>query len=260
MHKNNEIKVVFAGGGTGGHIYPGLGVADSFREYCKKNGENVKIFWIGNSSGMDKNIVESNLDSSGNRSADVFYGIPSGKLRRYFSFRNFLDVFKIAAGFVSSYFILLKIRPSVLFSKGGFVSVPPCFAAKLLKIPVFTHECDFTPGLATRINSKSAKKILLSFDETKNYLSSQAKVKALTTGNPVRPVFYSAKSEKGLDFLNIKEKSKPILLVIGGSLGARQINELVKENSTNIDNYNLGVALDNIYEFIWNEFSTAPTG
>lgn len=110
------------------------------------------------------------------------------------------------------------------------MSVPPCFAAKLLRIPVFTHECDFTPGLATRINSKSAKKILVSYEETKDYLGAAAKSKAVVTGNPVRPVFYDAKSEKGLSFLGVKEKNKPVLLVIGGSLGAKQINDLVKQN------------------------------
>lgn len=231
MLKNDEpLKVVFAGGGTGGHIYPGLAVADSFKELCFKNGLDVKIFWIGNSSGMDRNIVGKNADKNGRKSADVFYGIPSGKLRRYFSFKNFLDIFKIASGFFASFFILLKTKPVLLFSKGGFVSVPPCLAAKILKIPVFTHECDFTPGLATRINARSAKKILLSYEETKNFFSGKAKEKSLVTGNPVRPVFYSADEKKGLSFLGIAEKRKPVLLVLGGSLGARQINELVLEN------------------------------
>lgn len=231
MLKNDEpLKVVFAGGGTGGHIYPGLAVADSFRERCFKNGLDVKIFWIGNSSGMDRNIVGKNADKNGRKSADVFYGIPSGKLRRYFSFKNFFDIFKIASGFFASFFILLKTKPVLFFSKGGFVSVPPCLAAKILKIPVFTHECDFTPGLATRINARSAKKILLSYEETKNFFSGKAKEKSLVTGNPVRPVFYSADEKKGLSFLGIAEKRKPVLLVLGGSLGARQINELVLEN------------------------------
>lgn len=228
--KEEIIKIAFAGGGTGGHIYPGLAVADELRDICRKNNKKIKIFWIGNSKGMDKDIVSKNVDSYGEKSADVFYGIPSGKLRRYLSFRNFLDLFKIFAGFVSSFFILMKIRPDVLFSKGGFVSVPPCISAKILKIPVYTHECDFTPGLATRINSKSAKHILLSYDETKNYLGESAKAKSIVTGNPVRPVFYSAKTEDGEKFLGIQNRNKPVLLVVGGSLGARQINDLIKEN------------------------------
>ena len=127
MSRNNNedtLKVCFAGGGTGGHIYPGLAVADSLKELCKKNGKNVKIFWIGNSSGMDKTIVSKNVGPDGKLSADVFYGIPSGKLRRYFSIRNFFDLFKIAGGLFASFFILLKIKPDVLFSKGGFVYPP----------------------------------------------------------------------------------------------------------------------------------------
>lgn len=227
---NNEIKIVFAGGGTGGHIYPGLAVADSFREICKKNNKVVEIYWIGNSSGMDSSIVEKNVDENGVRSADFFYGIPSGKLRRYFSIKNFFDLFKILAGFIASFFILLKIKPDVLFSKGGFVSVTPCICAKILHIPVYTHECDYTPGLATKINSKSAKKILISYSDTAKFLNSASKEKVIVTGNPVRPSFYCAKKEKGLEFLCIKDNRKPILLVLGGSLGARQINLLIKDN------------------------------
>ncbi len=224
------LKVAFAGGGTGGHIYPGLAVADELRAVCAEDGKEIQIFWIGNSKGMDKDIVSKNVNESGKKSADFFYGIPSGKLRRYFSFQNFLDIFKIFAGFFVSFFILLKIKPCVLFSKGGFVSVPPCFAAKLLKIPVYTHECDFTPGLATKLNSRSAKKILLSYEQTKDFLGTAARQKSVVTGNPVRPVFYSADAEKGLEFLGIKAKKKPVLLVVGGSLGAKQLNLLVKEN------------------------------
>lgn len=220
--------IVFAGGGTGGHIYPGLAVADEIRAIASKNNQEIKIVWLGNSGGMDKNLVEN----SG--SVDEFIGIPSGKLRRYFSFKNFSDLFKIFAGLVKSFFTLLKLKPAVLFSKGGFVSVPPCVAAKFLRIPVFTHECDFTPGLATRLNSKFATKILVSYDETRAYLPSDKREKAVVTGNPVRPVFYNTNPEEGKNFL-FSERSdynpeKPILLVLGGSLGAHQINELVVQN------------------------------
>lgn len=228
--KNDVFVVAFAGGGTGGHIYPGLAVADSLRALCKKNNTECKIYWIGNSKGMDRDIVQNNVDQNGDHSADVFYGIPSGKLRRYFSFQNFLDLFKIGFGFIASFFVLLKIKPDVLFSKGGFVSVPPCLSAKLLKIPVFTHECDFTPGLATKLNSKNATYVLTTYEETKNYLNETAKKKCIVTGNPVRPVFYNPNPSRGLEFLGIQNKTKPILMVVGGSLGARQINELVKEN------------------------------
>ncbi|MDY5049022.1 MAG: glycosyltransferase, partial [Treponema porcinum] len=231
MVKNkSDITIVCAGGGTGGHIYPGLAVADAVRTVCAENNRTVHIYWIGNSSGMDKTIVEKNIGADGKPSADRFYGIPSGKLRRYFSLKNFFDLFKIFAGFIASFFILLKIKPDVLFSKGGFVSVPPCFSARILRIPVYTHECDFTPGLATRINAKSAKKILVSYKETAGFLGVSSAQKCIVTGNPVRPVFYSASAERGRSFLGIEAADKPVLLVLGGSLGARQINYLVKEN------------------------------
>lgn len=222
-----SIKIVFAGGGTGGHIYPGLAVADELKKIAEKNNLKIKIYWFGNSSGMDRTLVEK----SG--SADRFCAIPSGKLRRYFSIKNFFDVFKIIAGIVVSFFRLLFIRPAVVFSKGGFVSVPPCFAARILRIPVFTHECDFTPGLATKINSRFASKILVSYPETVKFLPKNKQSLAVVTGNPVRPVFYEADAQKGRKFLfegkNVDLK-KPVLLVLGGSLGAHQLNELVVEN------------------------------
>ncbi len=232
--------VVFTGGGTGGHIYPGLAVVDELKEKINStkidgNSLDVKIVWIGSSKGMDKNLVEK----SG--SVDKFIGIPCGKLRRYFSFQNFIDLFKIAAGFICAFFQLAKLKPLVVFSKGGFVSVPSCYAAKLLKIPVFTHECDFSTGLATRLNLKVAEKLLVSYEETKTKLHASIQEKTIVTGNPVRPIFYNADKNKGLEFVfSSKENSstiiensnlqKPILLVVGGSLGAKQINLLVWKN------------------------------
>lgn len=222
------VKIVFAGGGTGGHIYPGLAVCDEVRALYKEKNIPVELFWMGNSSGMDKKLVEK----SG--SVDKFVGIPSGKLRRYFSFQNFFDLFKIGFGLIKSFFKLLSIRPDMVFSKGGFVSVTPCMAAKLLRIPVFTHECDFTPGLATKLNSKSAKKILVTYEETKKYLGEAKAARAIVTGNPVRPVFYNPDPQNGKKFLfenrDDYDPSKPVLMILGGSLGAHQINELVVQN------------------------------
>lgn len=228
MSNSKSCTFVFAGGGTGGHIYPGLAVADELRNIASKNNQEIKIVWMGNSGGMDRELVEKSS------SVDEFVGIPSGKLRRYFSIKNFTDLFKIFSGFVKSFFVLLKLRPAVLFSKGGFVSVPPCVAASILRIPVFTHECDFTPGLATKLNSRFASKILVSYEETKAYLPKDKAGRALVTGNPVRPAFYEANPEEGKKFLfenrSDYDPEKPILLVLGGSLGAHQINMLVSSN------------------------------
>ena len=231
MKLNHEL-IAFTGGGTGGHIYPGLAVADEVKTIAKSNNKNIKIIWLGCSKGMDRNIVEKAIGPDGLPTADEFFGIPSGKLRRYFSMKNFSDLFRIAGGFFKAYHVLRKQKPAVLFSKGGFVSVPPCIAARLLKIPVYTHECDFTLGLANRLDFKSAKTMFVSYEETKRRLGSAEQKRVVVTGNPVRPVFYNTNVDKGYDFLGIQKenKKKPVLLVLGGSSGARQINDLVFEN------------------------------
>jgi UDP-N-acetylglucosamine--N-acetylmuramyl-(pentapeptide) pyrophosphoryl-undecaprenol N-acetylglucosamine transferase len=227
MNENKRV-FVFTGGGTGGHIYPGLAVAEQLRLIAGKNGIDISIYWFGNSSGMDRQLVEK----SG--ICDRFYGIPSGKLRRYFSLRTIVDVFKIFSGFIVSFICLLRIRPCAVFSKGGFVSVPPCMSARILGIPVFTHECDFTPGLATKLNSRSASRLFVSYEETKLYLSPAQVKKTVVTGNPVRSVFSHAAPERGKQFAGISgttgQAEKPVLLVLGGSLGAHQINVLVHDS------------------------------
>ena len=228
--KLNKNKICFTGGGTGGHIYPGLAVLDELRVKFQENNISLYTIWIGCSKGMDKNIVSKAKDMKNQPCVNKFYGIPSGKLRRYFSLKNISDIFKIIGGSFTSLIIMVKEKPAVLFSKGGFVSVPPCLAAKILKIPVYTHECDFTLGLANKINLKSASKMFVSYEETKNLLSQNDKKKVIVSGNPVRPVFYNADIQQGFNFLGIKNKSKPILLVVGGSSGARQINQLVYDN------------------------------
>ena len=231
--KLNKNNIVITGGGTAGHIYPGIAVADEIQ--LLNTNKDLKIFWIGCSKGMDKSIVEKSMEIKNQNGFSTIYkfiGIPSGKLRRYFSIKNFFDLFNIFFGFVKAIFVLLKIKPAALFSKGGFVSVPPCIAAKLLCIPVYIHECDFTLGLANRINCKSAKTIFVSYEDTKNKMASVYKNKTTTTGNPIRPAFYSSNKENGLNYLGIskQDNSKPILLVLGGSLGAKQINSLIYEN------------------------------
>ncbi|MDR0639059.1 MAG: undecaprenyldiphospho-muramoylpentapeptide beta-N-acetylglucosaminyltransferase [Spirochaetaceae bacterium] len=207
--------VAFSGGGTGGHIYPGLAVASSL-----KLTNSVRIIWIGSHSPLDRKIVED--------AGITFFAVKSGKLRRYFSFRNILDVFNIAAGYFQARKILKKEKPAVLFSKGGFASVPPCAAAWSLKIPLITHESDYSPGLATRINAFFADKICLSYKESKTFFSRKIQGKTIHTGNPVRDEFRMANAKKGFSFLGVPETEK-ILLVLGGSQGAKEVNDLVRE-------------------------------
>ena len=229
--KLNKNVIAFTGGGTAGHIYPGLAVADELKALAHKENKQITINWIGCSKGMDRQIVEKAIGSDGTRTADNFYGIPSGKLRRYISWQNFTDLFRIIAGYFSARRILKKLKPAFLFSKGGFVSVPPVLAAKHLEIPVYTHECDFTLGLANRLNFKSAKTMFVSYEETKARLPEAEKARVVVTGNPVRPVIYKTDAVAGRKFLGLEAaSSKPVLLVLGGSSGAKQINTLVYEN------------------------------
>ncbi|MDR1470366.1 MAG: undecaprenyldiphospho-muramoylpentapeptide beta-N-acetylglucosaminyltransferase [Spirochaetaceae bacterium] len=207
--------IAFSGGGTGGHIYPGLAVASSLKLIG-----NVRIIWIGSHSPLDRTIVEA--------AGITFFAVRSGKLRRYFSFKNMLDLFNIAAGFFQARSILKREKPAVLFSKGGFASVPPCAAAWSLKIPLITHESDYSPGLATRINAFFADKICLSYEESATFFARRTQAKTLATGNPVRDEFRTADARRGFAFLGVPETEK-ILLVLGGSQGAKEVNDLVRE-------------------------------
>ncbi|MCL2175344.1 MAG: UDP-N-acetylglucosamine--N-acetylmuramyl-(pentapeptide) pyrophosphoryl-undecaprenol N-acetylglucosamine transferase [Treponema sp.] len=226
------INIAFTGGGTGGHIYPGLAVAEQLKHLLL--GKEARIFWIGSSVGMDRSLVEE--------AGIEYFGVPSGKLRRYFSLRTIVDFFKVLAGFFAARKILKKQKAVLLFSKGGFVSVPPCAAAASLKIPVFTHESDFSPGLATKINARFASrnyktgkgkenssdgKIFTAYEDTKKYFPEKTRDRVTVTGNPVRGIFNNADAAKGRAFLGIGENDR-VLLVLGGSQGAAEINELVR--------------------------------
>lgn len=205
-------RLIFTGGGTAGHVYPGLSVIESLR----KKDKDLEILWIGSSRGMEGAIVEA---------AGVdFRGVPSGKLRRYFSLHNITDLFKIAAGFINAFFLIKRYKPHLVFSKGGFVSVPPVAAAGLQKIPVFSHESDVTPGLATRINTRFSKQIFTSYEKTLRFLPEG---RAVLTGNPVRAAIFAADAEKGRMLLGAGERR--IIMVLGGSQGALQINRLIEE-------------------------------
>jgi UDP-N-acetylglucosamine--N-acetylmuramyl-(pentapeptide) pyrophosphoryl-undecaprenol N-acetylglucosamine transferase len=208
------VPIAFTGGGTGGHIFPGLAVAAYLQKIMP-----CRIFWIGSKAGMDRSIVEGG--------GLEFFGISAGKLRRNFSVQNFIDVFKVFIGFLMARKILKKEKPLLLFSKGGFVSVPPCAAAASLKIPVFTHESDYSPGLATRINLRFAARIFTAFEDTVSRFPAAFRKQVCFAGNPIRPEFRSGVPALGRAFLGIGE-GEPILLVLGGSLGARQLNELVR--------------------------------
>ncbi|MCL2229772.1 MAG: undecaprenyldiphospho-muramoylpentapeptide beta-N-acetylglucosaminyltransferase [Treponema sp.] len=217
------VNIAFTGGGTGGHIYPGLAVAIELKDLLKDL--QYRIFWIGSSSGMDQTLVEG--------AGIEFFGVPSGKLRRYFSVKTIPDFFRVVSGFFASRKILKKNKASILFSKGGYVSVPPCAAACSLKIPVFTHESDYSPGLATKINSRFAEKtkgmIFTAYKDTARYFPENIRKRITVTGNPVRSCFRNADPAKGREFLKVSPNER-ILLILGGSQGAKEINDLVRSS------------------------------
>jgi len=210
--------IVFTGGGTGGHVFPGIAVVEKL--ISGKDGSDFKIIWIGSNSGMEKDILS--------RYNIRFISIPAGKLRRYFSILNFFDIFKIIGGFFVSFFLLKRLKADLLFSKGGFVTVPPVLAAKILGIPVISHESDLDSGLATRINGRFSGKMLFAYKETlDNWEKRFSKQIALVTGNPVRKEIFEGRKIRGRVLFNIPEDKK-VILVLGGSQGAREVNHLIE--------------------------------
>ncbi len=204
-------KIVLTGGGTAGHVTPNLALIPRLTEL------GYEIRYIGSYEGIEKELVTAKGLS--------YDGISSGKLRRYASLKNVSDVFRVLKGLLQSKKLLKEIKPDVVFSKGGFVTVPVVRAAHSLKIPCILHESDLTPGLANRLAIPYAKKICCNFPETLSYLPSQ---KAVLTGSPIRAELLSGDKERALRFTGLSGQ-KSVLLVIGGSLGATVINDTVRE-------------------------------
>ena len=206
---DSAMLVCFTGGGTLGHIYPALAVHQELAE-----AESYSGFWIGRNDPTEKRIVEE--------AGLSFHPIPSGKLRRYPSLRNVTDGFKVLWAIGSAYRILKRRKPDLLFSKGGFVSVPPVVAAHLLKIPVISHESDISPGLATRINARFSDLVCVPFAEGFDHLGRK---KLRVTGNPVRKDLLEAVRTP---FVR-SDDARPLLLVLGGSGGSAAVNALIEE-------------------------------
>ena len=202
-------RIVFTGGGTAGHVTPNIALFPVLKE------AGYEISYIGSYEGIEKELIE--------KLGIPYYGISSGKLRRYFDPKNFSDPFKVIKGYWEAKKLLKKLSPNIVFSKGGFVSVPVVLAAKTNKIPCIIHESDITPGLANRLAIPSATKVCANFPETLNYLP---KDKAVLTGTPIRAELFSGNRIKGLDFCHF-QANKPVLLVVGGSTGAVALNEAV---------------------------------
>ncbi|MBP3617475.1 MAG: undecaprenyldiphospho-muramoylpentapeptide beta-N-acetylglucosaminyltransferase [Lachnospiraceae bacterium] len=202
--------IVFTGGGTAGHVTPNIALFPAVKE------AGYEISYIGSYEGIEKDLITEQ--------GVTYYGISSGKLRRYFDPKNFSDPFKVVKGYFQAKKLLKKIKPNIVFSKGGFVSVPVVLAAKKCKIPCIIHESDITPGLANKLAIPSATKVCANFPETLNYLP---KEKAVLTGSPIRKELFTGNKIKGLDFCGFTA-NKPVLLVIGGSTGAASVNNAIR--------------------------------
>ena len=203
--------IVLTGGGTAGHVTPNIALIPGLQE------RGYRVSYIGSHNGMERKMIEE--------LGIPYYGISSGKLRRYLDLKNFSDPFRVAKGIFDARSILKKLNPDIVFSKGGFVTVPVVWAAKQRKIPVIIHESDMTPGLANRLCISSASKICCNFPETLNNLP---RGKAVLTGSPIRRELSSGDPEKAKAFCGFTD-DKPVILIIGGSLGSVIINDTVRE-------------------------------
>ena len=203
-------KIVLTGGGTAGHVTPNLALIPHLKE------KGYDITYIGSLDGIEKRLVSD--------FGIPYYGVSTGKLRRYFDPKNFSDPFRVIKGYGDARKILKKIRPDVVFSKGGFVSVPVVRAAASLKIPCIIHESDLTPGLANKLCIPVAEKVCCNFPETLKYLPEK---KAVLTGSPIREELKQGDKEIAYKFCGF-EPGLPVILVMGGSQGAAAINEAIR--------------------------------
>lgn len=199
------------GGGTAGHVTPNIALMPALRN------EGYEISYIGSYEGIEKRLIEEQGVS--------YYGISSGKLRRYFDPKNFSDPFKVLKGYSQSVKLLKKLKPDVVFSKGGFVSVPVVLAARHCKIPAIIHESDLTPGLANKLAIPGAVKVCCNFPETLNYLP---KEKAVLTGSPIRQELLKGNANHAFSLCRFSDRTKPVILIVGGSTGSRAINTAIR--------------------------------
>lgn len=204
--------IVFTGGGTAGHVTPNLALMDALKA------DDWQCYYIGSAHGVEKKLVSA--------TNVPFYSIRSGKLRRYFSWQNFIDPFNILCGIIQAAWLLYHIKPQVVFSKGGYVALPVVIGAKLNRIPVIAHESDMTPGLANRLSFPFVDKICLTFAAAKTYFKQQNKV--IVTGTPIREQLFSGDATQGLAYCGFKPE-KPCILIIGGGQGSIAINRCVRQ-------------------------------
>ena len=207
--------IVLTGGGTAGHVTPNLALIPEL----KKAGYNV--IYIGTENGMERGLVE--------KTGVEYHYVSTGKLRRYMSKDNFTDMFKVVKGIGEAKKLIKRLKPDIVFSKGGFVAVPVVLGAKFNGVPVIAHESDMTPGLANKIAMPFAKKICTTFPETVKYIGK----KGIHTGTPIRKELFEGDKEKGLKLCGF-DNEKPVIMMMGGSLGSQKINKVLRAALTEI--------------------------
>jgi UDP-N-acetylglucosamine--N-acetylmuramyl-(pentapeptide) pyrophosphoryl-undecaprenol N-acetylglucosamine transferase len=208
-----QKRILFTGGGSAGHVTVNLALIPKFRQ------DGWEVDYIGSENGIEKQLVTP-LEGV------TYFAVSTGKLRRYFDWNNFLDPFRVIKGVFQAWNIIRKRKPSVIFSKGGFVSVPVVLAGRLSGVPVIIHESDLTPGLANKIAGPFASKILTTFPETTKHLDPN---KAVHAGAIIREELRHGDAERGRAFCGFSA-NKPVLLIMGGSLGSQKINQTVRAN------------------------------
>lgn len=214
------MRILFTGGGSGGHFYPIIAVAESLRDIVKeKHLLEPELFYLSTNPYNPGLLFENGI---------TFKKISAGKLRRYFSVLNFLDLFKTLWGVLFSLWEVYKLYPDVIFGKGGYVSFPVLLAARILRVPVIIHESDSIPGRVNLWAGKFAQKIALSWPDAAKFFRDKDQEKIALTGNPVRKDIEMPITEGSREFLHI-EKDIPVVLVLGGSLGSEIINDILIE-------------------------------
>lgn len=203
-------KIVLTGGGTLGHVTPHLALIPHLLR------AGYEIHYIGTENGMEAPKMRS-------VQGVIYHAVKSGKLRRYHSWQNFTDPFRVVAGAFQSARLMGRIRPDVVFSKGGFVAVPVVFGAWLHRVPVLCHESDLTPGLANRLCRPFAKRFATTFPECAQALGKKAEM----TGTPLRPELFQGSRDAGLRMFGFAGQ-KPVLLMMGGSSGAQSVNKALR--------------------------------
>ncbi|MGD6969439.1 undecaprenyldiphospho-muramoylpentapeptide beta-N-acetylglucosaminyltransferase [Rossellomorea vietnamensis] len=206
--------ILFTGGGSAGHVTVNAALIPFFIK------QGWKVSYIGSKDGIENEIITEQFPEI------PYHGISSGKLRRYFSWKNFSDPFRVMKGLMEAMGVIKKTKPDVIFSKGGFVSVPVVMAAKMSGIPTAIHESDFTPGLANKLAVPFATRIFTTFPETLNSMPAD---KSICAGAIIREELFSGDKAEGKRITGFYD-NKPILMIMGGSLGSRKINEAVRKN------------------------------